>query len=82
MIDPRGMIKKATLTFEAKSLYLLIRHWLSPMKEDNVFTYDRTVMVAALVAILEINIAKLMLAVTHEREFKTSTIYPFPCFIL
>ena len=82
LIYPRGMIKKATLPFMTILFRLLVGHRLSHRKAHNVLTWHRAVMVAALVAILEINIAKLMLVVTHEREFKTSTIYPFPCLIL
>lgn len=43
-------IKKDTLTFEAMFFLLFIPHWLSPTKADNVLTWDREVMVEALVA--------------------------------
>uniref|UniRef100_M1DPU3 Integrase core domain containing protein n=1 Tax=Solanum tuberosum TaxID=4113 RepID=M1DPU3_SOLTU len=38
-------------------------------------------MVAALVAGVEINFARMLLAEIHDRAFKTSTTYPFPCLI-
>ncbi|KAG5599289.1 hypothetical protein H5410_030659 [Solanum commersonii] len=38
-------------------------------------------MVAAWVAGVEIDFACMLLAEIHERAFKTSTIYPFPCLI-
>ena len=38
-------------------------------------------MVAALVAGVEIDFARILLAEIHERAFKTSTTYPFPCLI-
>uniref|UniRef100_M1DA23 Integrase core domain containing protein n=1 Tax=Solanum tuberosum TaxID=4113 RepID=M1DA23_SOLTU len=41
----------------------------------------RAVMVAALVAGVEIDFARMLLAKIHERAFKTSTTYPFPCLI-
>uniref|UniRef100_M1DQR4 Integrase core domain containing protein n=1 Tax=Solanum tuberosum TaxID=4113 RepID=M1DQR4_SOLTU len=38
-------------------------------------------MVAALVAGVEIDFARMLLAEIHERAFRTSTTYPFPCLI-
>uniref|UniRef100_M1DTW5 Integrase core domain containing protein n=1 Tax=Solanum tuberosum TaxID=4113 RepID=M1DTW5_SOLTU len=58
--------------------------WLarvSPTKTDNQVTWDRAVMVAALVAGAEIDFALMLLAEIHERAFRTSTTYPFPCLI-
>ncbi|KAG5631012.1 hypothetical protein H5410_002729 [Solanum commersonii] len=58
--------------------------WLarvSPTKADNQVTWDRAVMVAALVAGMEIDFARMLLAEIHERAFRTSTTYPFPCLI-
>ncbi|KAG5571639.1 hypothetical protein H5410_061405, partial [Solanum commersonii] len=65
-------IRKATLNFAAK---------VSPTKADNQLTWDKVVMVAALVAGVEIDFARMLLAEIHERAFKTSTTYPFPCLI-
>uniref|UniRef100_M1DXB6 Integrase core domain containing protein n=1 Tax=Solanum tuberosum TaxID=4113 RepID=M1DXB6_SOLTU len=42
---------------------------------------DRAVMVAALVAGVEIDFDRMLLVEIHERAFKTSTTYPFPCLI-
>uniref|UniRef100_M1DMJ3 Integrase core domain containing protein n=1 Tax=Solanum tuberosum TaxID=4113 RepID=M1DMJ3_SOLTU len=42
---------------------------------------EQAVMVAALVAGLEIDFVRMLLAEIHERAFKTSTTYPFPCLI-
>ncbi|KAG5631530.1 hypothetical protein H5410_003247 [Solanum commersonii] len=55
--------------------------WVSPTKADNQLTWDRAVMVAALVAGLEIDFARILLAEIHERVFKSSTTYLFPCLI-
>uniref|UniRef100_M1D9A8 Putative plant transposon protein domain-containing protein n=1 Tax=Solanum tuberosum TaxID=4113 RepID=M1D9A8_SOLTU len=38
-------------------------------------------MVAALVAGVDIDFARMLLVEIHERAFKTSTTYPFPCLI-
>lgn len=46
------------------------------MAADNILTWDRVVMVVALVAGLEIDIANLLISVIHQRDFKTSTTYP------
>ncbi|KAG5591370.1 hypothetical protein H5410_041884 [Solanum commersonii] len=45
---PRLGIRKATLTFVAKFFWLLVRNRVSPTKADNQVTWDRAVMVAAL----------------------------------
>jgi len=78
---PRLGIRKATLTFVAKFFWLLVRNRVSPTKADNYVTWDRAVMVAALVAGVEIDFARMLLAEIHERAFRTSTTYPFPCLI-
>ncbi|KAG5631673.1 hypothetical protein H5410_003390 [Solanum commersonii] len=74
-------IRKATLIFVAKFFWLLVRNRVSPTKDDNQLTWNRAVIVAALVEGLEINFARMLLAVIHEWEFKTSTTYPFPYLI-
>ncbi|KAG5575423.1 hypothetical protein H5410_055557, partial [Solanum commersonii] len=65
---PRLGIRKATLTFVAKFFWLLVRNRVSPTKADNQVTWDRAVMVAALVARVEIDFARMLLAEIHERE--------------
>uniref|UniRef100_M1DJI3 Integrase core domain containing protein n=1 Tax=Solanum tuberosum TaxID=4113 RepID=M1DJI3_SOLTU len=74
-------IRKATLNFVAKFFWLLVRNRVSPTKADNQVTWDRAVMVAALVAGVEIDFARILLVEIHERAFRTSTTYPFPCLI-
>uniref|UniRef100_M1DG99 Integrase core domain containing protein n=1 Tax=Solanum tuberosum TaxID=4113 RepID=M1DG99_SOLTU len=73
--------ERATLNFVAKFFWLLVRNRVSPTKADNQVTWDRAVMVAAMVAGVEINFARMLLAEIQERAFKTSTTYPFPCLI-
>uniref|UniRef100_M1DJX7 Integrase core domain containing protein n=1 Tax=Solanum tuberosum TaxID=4113 RepID=M1DJX7_SOLTU len=54
---------------------------VSPTKADNQLRWDRAIMVAALVAGVEIDFARMLLAEIHERAFKISSTYPFPCLI-
>ncbi|KAG5610301.1 hypothetical protein H5410_021582, partial [Solanum commersonii] len=60
-------IRKATLNFVAKFFWLLVRNRVSPTKVDNQVTWDRAVMVTALVAGVEIDFAHMLLAEIHER---------------
>ncbi|KAG5596525.1 hypothetical protein H5410_037757, partial [Solanum commersonii] len=76
---PRLGIRKATLTFMAKFFWLLVRNRVSPTKADNQVTWDRAVMVAALVAGVEIDFARIF--ARYTRGIQTSTTYPFPCLI-
>uniref|UniRef100_M1E140 Integrase core domain containing protein n=1 Tax=Solanum tuberosum TaxID=4113 RepID=M1E140_SOLTU len=78
---PRLGIRKATLNFVAKFFWLLVCNRVSPTKTDNQVTWDRAVMVAALVAGVEIEFSRMLLAEIHERAFRTSTTYPYPCLI-
>ena len=66
---------------EPKFLWLLVRHCLSPTAADNIVTWDRTVLMAAMIAELEVDFAWLLQAVMHERAFKVTTTYLFPCMI-
>ncbi|KAG5580958.1 hypothetical protein H5410_051585 [Solanum commersonii] len=54
---------------------------VSPTKANNQLTWDRAVMVAALVVGVDIDFVRMLLAEIHEKAFKTSTTYPFPCLI-
>uniref|UniRef100_M1DVC0 Integrase core domain containing protein n=1 Tax=Solanum tuberosum TaxID=4113 RepID=M1DVC0_SOLTU len=74
-------IRRATLNFVAKFLWLLVRNRVSPTKADNQVTWDRAVMGATLVEGVEIDFARMLLGEIHERAFRTSTTYPFPCLI-
>uniref|UniRef100_M1DJL9 Integrase core domain containing protein n=1 Tax=Solanum tuberosum TaxID=4113 RepID=M1DJL9_SOLTU len=78
---PRLGILKATLTFVTKFFWLLVCNRVSPTKADNQVTWDRAVMVAALVEGVKIDFACMLLGEIHERAFRTSTTYPFPCLI-
>ena len=81
MAEPKGAITKAKLTFTAKFLWLIIRHYLSPTAADNIVTCDRAVLMAAMKDGFEVDFAWLLKAVMHERAFKVITTYPFPCMI-
>uniref|UniRef100_M1DW18 Integrase core domain containing protein n=1 Tax=Solanum tuberosum TaxID=4113 RepID=M1DW18_SOLTU len=51
------------------------------MKADNALTWNRTIMAVTLGAGFEIDFSRMIIAEIHERAFKASTSYPFPCFI-
>ena len=81
VLDPRGLINSVNLIFAAKFFWLLVRHLLSLTTVVNILTCYRTVLVVALVAWLDINFAKLLISVIHQRAFKSSFTYPFSCII-
>ena len=80
--ESNGPIKKDNLTFTAKFLLLIVRHCLSSTAADNIVTWDRAVLMAAMIVVFEVDFAWLLKAVMHERDFKVTTTYPFPCMIL
>ena len=57
MTEPKGAIKKVNLTFTTKFLWLLARHCLSPIAVDNIVTWDRVVLMAAIIAGFEVDFA-------------------------
>ena len=81
MIEPKGAIKMANLTFTAKFLWLLVCHCLSPTVADNIVTWDRAVSMAAIIAGFEVDFAWLLQEVMHERAFKVTTTYTLSCMI-
>ena len=80
-MEPKGVIRKANLTFMAKFLWLIVRHCLLPMTQNNIITWDRTVQIAAMMAGIEVDLAWLIKAVMHERAFKVTTTFRFPWMI-
>ena len=72
---PKGAIKKANLTFVAKFLCLIVRHCLSPTTADNIVSWDRAILIAAMIAGFEVDFAWLLQAVMHGRDFKVTTTY-------
>ena len=81
MTESKGAIKKANLTFTVKFLLLIVCHFLSPTTADNIVTWDRAVLMTAMIAGFEVDFAWFLLEVMHERDFKVTTTYPFPCMI-
>ena len=57
VIEPKGPLKKANLTFTAKFLWLIVRHCLSPTAGDHIVTWDRAVLMAAMIAGFEVDFA-------------------------
>ena len=60
VLDPKGSIKNTNLTFTAKFLWLLIRYCLSPTTADDIITWDRAVLMAAMVKGFEVDFAWLL----------------------
>ena len=79
--EPKGGIKKNNLTFTAKFLWLTVRYYVSPTAADNIVTWDRAVLLVVMIAGFEVDFAWLLQAVIHERAFKVTTTYSFPCMI-
>ena len=79
--EPKGDIKKDNLTFMAKFLWLIVLHCLSLTAADNIVTWDRLGMMEAMIAWFEVDFVWLLQAIMHERAFKVTTTYPFPCMI-
>ena len=52
---------------------MIIRHCLSPTDADNIVTWDREVLMEAMIAEFEVDFVWLLQAVMHERDFKVTT---------
>ena len=70
--EPKGAIKKANLTFMEKFLWFIVFHCLSPTAADNIVTWDRALLMAAMIADFEVDFAWLLQAVMHEKAFKVT----------
>ena len=79
--EPKGAIKKANLNFTAKFLWLIVCHCLSATATDNIVTWDRDVLMEAMIAGFEVDFNWFLQTVMHKRAFKVTTTYPFPCMI-
>ena len=49
LTKPKGDMRKANLTFTTKFLWLIVRHYLSPTTSYNIVTWDRAVLMAAMI---------------------------------
>uniref|UniRef100_M1DS47 Integrase core domain containing protein n=1 Tax=Solanum tuberosum TaxID=4113 RepID=M1DS47_SOLTU len=74
-------IRMATMSFTAKFFWTIVYTRLSRTQANNMVTWDKVVMVATLVAGLELDFARIFIAEIHERAFKTTTTLPFLCLI-
>ena len=70
----KGAIKKANLTFTVKFLWLIICHCLSPTAADNIVTWYRAVLMAAMIVGFEVDFSWLLLAVIHERALRSQLV--------
>ena len=52
-----------------------------PTDADNIETWDRAVLMAAMIAGFEVDFAWLLQAVMHDRDFEVTSTYPFSCMI-
>ena len=52
-----------------------------PTVADNIVTWNRAVLMSAMIDGFEVDFAWLLQAVMHERAFKVTTTYPFPWMI-
>ena len=71
MTELKGAIKKANLSFTMIFLWLIIRHCLSPTAADNIVTWDRAVLMEAMIAGFEVDFAWLLQALMHERILRS-----------
>ena len=55
--EPKGSINKANLTFTAKFLWLFVRHCLSPTTADTFVTWERAVLMDAMIARFKVDFA-------------------------
>ena len=60
MTESKGSIKTDNLTFTAKFLWLIVHHSLSPTDADNIVTWDRAVLMTAMIAGFEVDFAWLL----------------------
>uniref|UniRef100_M1DX77 Integrase core domain containing protein n=1 Tax=Solanum tuberosum TaxID=4113 RepID=M1DX77_SOLTU len=74
-------IRKATLIFVAKFLWLLVRNRLSTTQAVTLVRWDWVVTVATMVAGFEIHFTRVLITEIQERVFKATTTLPFPCLI-
>lgn len=61
------------MSFTAKFFWLLVQNRVSLTQADNVVTWDRSVMIAAIIAGLKIDFARILIAEIHKRAFKAPT---------
>ena len=60
VLEPEGCIKKVNLTFTDKFLWLLVHHCISPAAADNIVTWDRVVLINAMVVGFEVDFMWLL----------------------
>ena len=55
VMEPKGAIKKANLTFTTNFLWFIVRHFLSPTVVDNIVRWDHAVLMKAIIAGFEVD---------------------------
>lgn len=77
-----ALSRRSTFLLQPCFFWLVFSHRLSPMDTDNILTWDGAILVAALVAKFEIDFARVLISLIHERAFKAYTTYPFAYMII
>ena len=54
---------------------VILCHRLSPTAADNIVTWNRAILMAAMIAGFEVDLALLLQAVMHDRAFKVTNTY-------
>ena len=67
------------MTFTTKFLWLIVRHFLFFMVSYNIVTWDRVVLMVAMIAGFEVDFTWLLQEVMHERAFKVPCMIFFLC---
>lgn len=66
------------MSYATKFCWSIIHTKLSPHKRTYFFTWDSAVMLTILIARLEIDFSKILIAEIHETDFRKTTTVPFP----
>lgn len=77
MRDTKRSIKKDMLTFTALFIWLLFRHFLTPIGAHNIISWGRSMLMTAMIFGFEVDFTWLFKGVMHGRAFKDTTSYPF-----
>ena len=78
--EPKGAIKKVNQTFTVMFLWLIVCHCLSTTGAYNIVSWNQAILME-IIAGFEVDFAWLLEVVMHERAFKVTTTYLFPCMI-
>ena len=78
---PSMGIRKTAFSFAVKLLSLLVWYRLSSTQANNMVTWDWAMILATILAGLEIDFARILIVEIHKRPFKATTTLSFQCLI-